>query len=98
MEFYTSTESHGGFDYLHIAESETIANLTKVHPKISFKKPKGFSNLTAEERWNYTKKINALQRLINEIQSSKELKIEKTGFSLEEVLEVLNVRHAMHKH
>ena len=98
MEIYTSTESRGGFYNLDIEDRDTIQNLTKVHQKPAFKKPKGFSNLSAEERWNYTKKINALQKLINEIQSSRELKIEATGFTLQEVLEVLNVRHAMHKH
>jgi hypothetical protein len=98
MEFYTSTESHSGFEDFHLLENKTVESFKKIRPKVSFKKQKKFSNLSAEERWIFTRKIIALQKLINEIQTSKEPKIDTTEFSLEEILEVLNVRHAMHKY
>jgi hypothetical protein len=97
MEFYTSTESHSGFEGFQFLETKTVEKSKREHPKVSFKKQKRFSNLSAEERWTYTRKIIALQKLINEIQASKEPQIDTTGFTLEEILEVLNVRHVMHK-
>lgn len=97
MEFYTSTENFG-YNAVPTMEREQIRKSSRLKSHLSYRKQESFSNLSAEERWTYTKKINALQKLINEIQASKEPNIETSGFSLEEVLEVLNVRMAMHEY
>jgi hypothetical protein len=95
MEFYTSSENYG-YDSIQVTDREP-RKFVKPKSLFSFRKTERFSTLSAEERWNYTKKINALQKLINEIQTSKEPITETPAFSLEEVLEVLKVRMAMHE-
>lgn len=87
MNFYNENESFDNFEGIQVKERELVRSLSQSHPAFSIKrsirKPEKFSNLSAEERFNFIKKINSLQKLINEIQTSTQSEIPQSGFTLE---------------
>lgn len=101
MDFYNSTESFESYEGIHSKKQEIVKTLTETHPVFTARrpilKPEKFSNLSAEERWNFSQKLKELQKMINAIQTKINPGVSSSTFTLEEVLEVLNVRRAMQK-
>lgn len=101
MDFYNADESFDSFEEFQTKKKEITKTLTETHPAFIVKRrilnPPKFSKLSAEERWNFSQKLKELQKVINSIQTEIDPDISSANFTLDEVLEVLNIRRAMQK-